>query len=302
MRIAVAGGTGFIGGELCKELHRRGHEVTAISRNRMETDVLEGVGEAEGDVTRPDTLREPFRGSDAVVNLVALSPMTKPRRGEEMHLKVHLGGTENVVSVARDEGVDTVLQISAVGADPEGPTHYSRAKGRAEEAVKRSGLDYVVIRPSIVFGEGSGFTGFLEKYTPPYLAFLPGADTKFQPIWRGDLVPGLAGSLEDPDLRGRVLEVGGPEEFTLAEMTRYFHRSRGRPVKVVPLPGAVSLIALALLDRLPFVPLGMDQYRSLGMDNTVEDNAVRELGLEPGDMVRFKEFYGTNSGQGRVTS
>lgn len=197
MRVLVTGGTGFVGTALCEELAGRGHEVTALARDPAEADFDADVTTVRGDVTEYESIEDHFAGVDAAVNLVALSPLFKPRGGDEMHFEVHLDGTENAVTAAEEHGVGKFVQMSALGADPDGPTAYIRAKGQAEEAVKNSSLEWTVFQPSVIFGEGGEFVEFTKKLAPPYLTPLPGGgDTKFQPIWLGDVVPMLADAVE----------------------------------------------------------------------------------------------------------
>ena len=197
MRILVAGGTGFVGQHLCRELHERGHEVTALARSPGGADLPAGVETAVGDVTAYDSMEAAFEGQDAVVNLVALSPLFRPKGGEDRHFEVHRDGTTNVVRAAEAHGVPRLVQMSALGADPEGETAYIRAKGLAEAVVRDSSLEWVVFRPSTLFGEGGEFVEFTKKLAPPYLTPLPGGGkTRFQPIWVGDLVPMLADAVE----------------------------------------------------------------------------------------------------------
>ncbi|GAB6861672.1 complex I NDUFA9 subunit family protein [Haloplanus litoreus] len=275
MKILVTGGTGFVGRYLCRELKSRGHSVTALARQPSKGDLPGGVEKAMGDVTAYDSLVEPMRGHDAVVNLVALSPLFKPSGGDEMHDRIHRGGTENVVRAAEETGVEKILQMSALGADPNGPTAYIRAKGAAEEVVKSSSLRYVIFRPSVIFGDGGEFVPFTKKLAPPYLTPLPGGGkTRFQPIWVEDLAPMLATAVEDDAYDGGVYEVGGPERLSLADVARKVHGSEGRPATVIPVPMALAKIGLSVLGSIPGAPMGADQYRSLQFDNTTEHNDV----------------------------
>jgi uncharacterized protein YbjT (DUF2867 family) len=285
MKILIAGGTGFVGRHLCHELKSRGHSVTALARRPGEADLPGGVEKAMGDVTAYDSLVEPMDGMDAVVNLVALSPLFKPSGGDEMHDRVHRQGTENVVRAAEETGVEKILQMSALGADPDGTTAYIRAKGAAEEIVTSSSLRYVIFRPSVVFGEGGEFVPFTKKLAPPYLTPLPGGGkTRFQPIWIGDLTPMLVDAIEDDSYDGDIYEIGGPERLTLAEVARTVHGSEGRSATVVPVPMAMAKVGLSVLGSLPGAPMGADQYRSLQLDNTTAHNDVEAFGVGESDL------------------
>ncbi|GAB7012210.1 complex I NDUFA9 subunit family protein [Halolamina salina] len=291
MEILVAGGDGFIGRPLCTELVERGHDVTAMSRSEPEESLPDGVSHATGDVTDYDSIESAVDGHDAVVNLVALSPLFTPSGGEGKHFEVHLEGTKNLVAAAEEAGADRFLQQSALGADPDGPTHYIRAKGQAEAVVRDSDLDWTITRPSVVFGEGGEFVKFTKLLAPPYITPLPGGGkTRFQPIHVGDLVPMLADAVLEDNHVGETYDIGGPEKLTMAEVARLGHRADGRGVNVLPIPMSLSKIGLSALDYVPGFPFGSDQYRSLQMDNTVDDNDVSAFGVDEEDLTTLSSF------------
>ena len=297
MRVLVVGGTGFIGTALCAELKRRGHDVTALSRNPGGADLPGGVNRSMGDVTRYGSISGAFEGMDAVYNLVALSPLFKPSGGDGMHDRIHRQGTEHVVRAAAEHGVDRLVQMSALGADPDGTTAYIRSKGRAEGLVTDSGLAYTIFRPSVVFGDGGEFVSFTKLLAPPYVSALPGGGkTRFQPIWVGDLVPMLADAAADDAHVGETYEIGGPDKLTLAEIARLIHRSDGRSTTVVPVPMALAKIGLSVGDLIPGFPMGTDQYRSLQFDNVTDDNDVDAFDVRVGELTTLKAYLGGHAG------
>jgi NADH dehydrogenase len=291
MKVLVTGGSGFVGRHLCRELKSRGHTVTALSRTPSGGDLPGNVEKAIGDVTAYDSLVEPMRDQDVVVNLVALSPLFKPSGGDGMHDRVHRQGTENVVQAAEETGVEKIVQMSALGADSDGPTAYIRAKGRAEEIVESSSLRHVVFRPSVIFGEGGEFVSFTRKLAPPYLTPLPGGGkTRFQPIWVGDLTPMLADAVEDDSYDGGVYEIGGPETLTLAAIARLVNGSEGRPTTVIPVPMGLAKVGLTALGSIPGAPMGADQARSLDFDNTTAHNDVEAFDVAEADLKTLGEY------------
>jgi NADH dehydrogenase len=298
MKVLVAGGTGFIGSHLCRALADDGHAVTALSRSPEETP--EGVTGVSGDVTDYDSIESAVEGHDAVVNLVALSPLFEPDGGNRMHDRIHRGGTENLVRAAEAGGVDGFVQLSALGADPNGDTAYIRAKGEAEAIVRESGLDWTVFRPSVVFGEGGEFVSFTKRLKGMFAPGVPlyplpgGGKTRFQPIHVDDIVPMLAAAVADDDHVGQTYEIGGPDVVTLADVARLGRKAKGHPIAVVPIPMALAGVGLSIGDLIPGFPMGKDQYRSLRLDNTVDDNDVSAFGVDPSDLTTLRSYLGVD--------
>ena len=322
MHVLVTGGTGFVGSYLCDTLAARGHEVTALARNPHEADFDHDVATVQGDVTDYDSIESHFDGVDCVVQLVALSPLFKPDGGDEVHFEVHLRGTENAVKAAEAHDVPRFVQLSALGADPDGPTAYIQSKGQAEEVVKGSTRDWVIYRPSVVFGDGGEFVPFTRKLATPYLTPLPGAGkTRFQPIFVEELVEMIAdgvegtttgphaedeeddevvqaivrvGASDDDPHAGRTYEIGGPEKLTLAEVAELAWAAKNKPVSILPVPMALAGIGLSMLDLVPGAPMGSDQYRSLKFDNTTQDNDVDTFGWEASELTTLQSYLGVS--------
>ena len=291
MNVLVTGGDGFVGSSLCDELASRGHDVTVLSRDPDSSIFSENVETVMGDLTAYDSIESAFEGMDVVVNLVALSPLFQPKGGDDEHFEIHLGGTENAVRAAEEHSVPKIVQMSALGADPNGPTAYIRSKGQAESAVRDSGLDWVIFRPSVVFGEGGEFVSFTEQLTPPFVAPLPGGGrTRFQPIWVEDLASMLADATTDDAYNGKGYEIGGPEVLALADVARMAQRAKGRSVSIVPVPMELAEIGLSVAGSIPMIPFGPDQARSLQMDNTVSDNDVGAFGVSESDLRTLGEY------------
>lgn len=292
MNVLVVGGTGFIGTPLTRELADRGHSVTALSRSPDSATFPETVETRAGDVTEYDSIVDSFEGMDVVVDLVALSPLFEPS-GDTTHVEVHLDGTRHVVQAAEEHGV-RVVQMSALGADPDGGTAYIRTKGQAEDVVRESSIDWVIVRPSVVFGDGGEFVSFTKTLTTPYVTGLPGGGaTRFQPIWVGDLVPMLAEVTENGEHAGETYELGGPEVLTLADIATQIYGSEGKGLVVLPVPMLFARFGLTIAGAIPGVPMGPDQYRSLKFDNTVENNDVAAFDRSTDDLRTLADYLET---------
>ncbi|GAB7091889.1 complex I NDUFA9 subunit family protein [Halorubrum luteum] len=298
MKVLVTGGTGFIGSYLCRGLADAGHEVTALSRSPADTP--DGVASAVGDVTAYDSVEPVVDGHDAVVNLVALSPLFEPKGGNEMHDTVHRGGTENLVRASEANDVDRFVQLSALGADPDGATAYIRAKGQAEAIVRESDLGWTIVRPSVVFGEGGEFVSFTKRLKGMFAPGVPmyplpgGGTTRFQPIHVEDLVPMLITMVDDDEHAGETYEIGGPEKLTLRDVTNLVYEAERKGVRIVPLPMPLAKVGLTVLGAVPGFPMGPDQYRSLQFDNTTADNDIGAFGIDEAEMTTLAEYLGVS--------
>ncbi len=275
MEVIVTGGTGFVGSHLVNELAERGHDVTAADLDTSETavDIPDKVEREELDVTRSGTLD--FQGFDAVVHLVALSPVSRPRKVS--YEDVHVGGTANVVREAEDSGVKRMVHMSALGADPEGETEYLRTKGEAEKKVRDSGLEYRIFRPSVIFGEGDEFLSFFrEAVMKSAVVPLPGAGrNRFQPVYVKDVARLLRIAVEG-GLEKDTYEVGGPRPVTMREVVEMAGRAEGREPFILPVPMSLVFLGLLFMGSFPASPVGLDQYRSLKMDNVPDRNDAAE--------------------------
>ncbi|WP_436347253.1 complex I NDUFA9 subunit family protein [Natronorubrum sp. FCH18a] len=292
MKVLVAGGTGFIGTNLCTELDDRGHDVTALSRDPGGNDLPADVDRAMGDVSAYDSIVDTVAGHDAVVNLVSLSPLYQPPADTD-HETVHLGGTANLVRAAEDGGVDRFVQMSGLGADPDAPTEFLQAKGKAEDVVRDSHLAWTIFRPSVVFGDGAEFLEFTKRVSTPFVTGLPeGGDTRFQPIWVGDLVPLLADALEDSSHVGEIYEIAGPQIVTLADATKLAYAAEGKSVRILSVPMSVTKLGLTAAGAIPLVPFGPDQARSLEMNNTVVTNDVTAFGVSDAELTTLGAYLG----------
>jgi uncharacterized protein YbjT (DUF2867 family) len=284
MRIALSGATGFVGGHVARELVRRGHEVRALVREpRGAGDLVEaGIDVVEGDVLEPESLESWVRNTDAVIHLVGIIRESGPLT---FH-RVHVQGTRNVLDAAGATSVREVVHMSALAARTEpGASGYHRSKGEAEEAVRASGLDWTIIRPSVIFGPGDGFVSMLAsllRYSPA-VPLVGRGEFRLQPLWIDDLVELFVRAVESPGMRGRVLEVGGPGQIPYREVLRTIARVQKtrRPLIPFPVPFFRGIAAAGASLRIP-APITPDQLQMLLEENITDRNAAAEvLGREP---------------------
>ena len=287
-KILLLGGSGFVGRHVCAALARQGHSVTILTRRRTsarELQVWPTVTVHEIDVMRDASWSVWVRGHDAVVNLIAVL------HGDEGHFEsVHVQWPQRVAQACLQHGGCDLIHISALGADPQGPSMYLRSKGRGEQALQQVALDggmkLTLIRPSVIFGKDDRFINLfarLQKWTP----FVPlaGASAKFQPVWVQDVARSVARVALDSRLQNQHYELGGPQVLNLADLVRHAGRWAGCPRPVLPLPATVAWAQAALMEWMPGDPLmSRDNLASMQVDNVLSGQCpgLAELGLGQG--------------------
>lgn len=259
--ILVAGGTGFVGAGIVRELARRGKPVTVLSRN-AEKAAKRFPGLAveyrEGDVTEPATLSAALAGFDAVVGCQQFpnSPIENPGKGYTFE-RVDAEGTENLVAAAKAAGVKQYVYLSGAGASPEG-RHWFQAKWRAETSVRESGLTYTILRPSWVYGpEDHALNRFLGMSR--FLPFVPliGAAGKqrMQPVFVDDVGRAVAESLDNPAAANQLFDLGGPEVMSMSDVVRTTLQVAGRKRLLISSPKPVMKLVASVLQFAPGRPL-----------------------------------------------
>jgi uncharacterized protein YbjT (DUF2867 family) len=275
MKVLVTGGTGFVGEAVVGALQERGHDVRVLARapgsRAAERARERGAEIVRGDMTDAESLRAAVEGRDAVVHLVAI----RQGRPEEFR-RVMVDGTLHLVEAARDGGVRRFVQMSALGTSEETKdlVPYYGAKWEQELIVQRSGLEWVIFRPSFVFAARGGildtFRG-IAKVAP--VTPIPGSGSqRIQPIWLDDLASFFAKAVDREGVTGRIWELGGPDAVSWNEFWAALKRALGqrRPSFHVPMP-LMRLNAL-VTERLPGnIPLTRDLLTMLEAgDNTTD--------------------------------
>ena len=295
--ILLTGANGFVGSHVLPALLRSSavERVVALVRTtRAGDDVIARLDPPDrdrvelrlGDVTQPDSLPAATRGVDAIVHLVAI-----PRdfNGGRDLRRINTDGTLALLQAAKVAGVRRFIHLGAMGVLDDPRLHYASSKARAEALVRASGLDWTLLKPSLMWGEGDGFFSLIAKLArfSPGVIPIPGRGTaRFQPLFVGDLARVVALALERPATAGHAYELGGPRYWTYREITAEVLAALGKQRLILPVPvPLISLVARASeLVRLPF-PVASDQLRQLKIDNIGPlDGVQREFGFAPRPM------------------
>ena len=287
MTILVTGAAGYLGNQTVKRLVADGRPVRALVRHKAKAairlgEVAHSIEIVEGDVTQPASLRDACAGVDAVIHYVAIAM----EKGGQTYEAVNYQGTINVLRAAETAGVRRFINMSQNGARGDLPYRFLASKGRAQEAVAASDLDWTALRPSAIFGpQDEFFNSFarLLKITPIIFPLIGGGRALFQPVSAYDVVEAVMRCLDDESTIGAELALGGPEVLTLGEIERRVIDALGTWRLLLPTPVALLRPVVMLMQALlPGSPVSASLLDLLAVPNTVPDNAlVNRFGMQP---------------------
>ncbi len=275
MTVGVAGGTGFVGGAIAAELHRRGHRVVVLSHHGEEQrgPLPDQVELRQVDVATGAGLPGAVQGLDALVISLAFrnNPIEAPRRGQTF-MAVDAAGTERLVAAAVEAGVSRLVYMSGAGAAADAPRHWFRAKWRAETAVRESGIAATIIRPTWIYGPRdvslNRFIGFARTLQMVPMTNFGGQ--QMAPVFIDDVARLAADSLVDPAATGQLFEIGGPETMSMRQVIGRALRAAAIRRPIVPAPAPLLKLAAQPLRLLPSPPLTPDAIDFINAPATVD--------------------------------
>jgi len=298
--VTIFGGSGFVGTQIVQRLARRGHRIRVAVRRPDLAGHLRPLGRVgqiyavQANVRDDASVAHAVQGADIVINLVGIGF----ERGNQRFEAVHAVGAERVAKAARAAGAEALVHMSALGADPDSGSAYARTKAEGEARVLQAFPDATIMRPSIQFGQGDGYfslMGRLARFSP-FLPLISG-DTRFQPVYVGDVADAFVAASEHAAPGGRIYELGGPEVETQRQLLQRVIAETGRNRLLLPLgPGLAKLLALPMA-ILPRPLLTSDQVELLGRDNVVssaaeaEGRTINAFGIAPVNMDTILPTY-----------
>ena len=307
--VTVFGGSGFVGRHTVQALAKRGWRVRAAVRRPDLAGYLQPMGivgqisAVQANLRFPQSVQRAADGAAVVVNTVGiLAP-----QGQQTFDSIHVDGARAIAKAAREAGVSRFVHISAIGANSASSAHYARSKAFGEAAVLEEFPTAVILRPSIVFGpEDEFFNRFAAlARVSPFLPRIGGGDTKFQPVYAGDLAEAIANVCDGAGHPATVYEIGGPQVFKFRQLLDMTQSYTGRDRPYFPMPFWLAKLQAVMTWPLPNAlrPITLDQVRLLQSDNVVSQSAKADgrtlsgLGVKeatpvsavvPGYLERFK--------------
>jgi uncharacterized protein YbjT (DUF2867 family) len=298
--VTIYGGSGFVGRHLVRALAKRGWRIRVAVRRPDLAGHLQPLGvvgqiqPVQANLRFPDSVARAAEGSTAIVNLVGILFQSGAQRFDAVQAQ----GADAVAKAAKAEGA-RLVQMSAIGADKDSESDYGRTKALGEQAALSEKPDAVIVRPSIVFGPEDDFFNRFASLArmSPFLPLVGGGETKFQPVFVGDVAEAIAKAVDGQAKGGATYELGGPEVMTFRELMELTLEQIGRKRLLLPLPFGIARMQAFFFEMMPKPMLTRDQVTMLERDNVVSAEAAREqrtlegLGINPTAMRAILPGY-----------
>ena len=297
--IAIIGGSGFIGSHLVNALVELGKDVRIATRRRYNARhlTLLPVDVIETDVFDPVQLARFLEGADAVINLVGTLHGGRGTPYGPEFARMHVELPTRIVAACEGKGAHRLIHVSALGADPNGPSMYLRSKGDGEKAVHASTLATTIFRPSVVFGPEDTFLNqfaFLQRIFPIIPLACP--DARFQPVYVADVAKAIVNVLDLDAASGRTYELAGPTVYTLEQLVKYCGDVIGRHARIIRLPDALARLQALTFELAPGEPvISRDNLDSMTVPSVLSGPLAPELGIEPASIETIAPVYLTGA-------
>jgi len=246
--LLVTGAAGFVGSRLVARLAQEGERPRALVRDAAKarkTLPADGYDLFIGDTTLPSTMDAALAGADTVIHAAFITADRKQGPNDNYY-KTNVLGTRNLVAAAKRAGVQRIIVLTGLGTKPDKPGSYMQGRYEAVQSVRESGLAWSALGPSILFGPGAAFFKGLSdliRSVPGVVPMIGNGKVEFQPIWVEDVVTCLIKMAREPErYDGRMIDVGGPEVYTYAQiLDLLMAKLQKRRIKV---PGPIPLASL----------------------------------------------------------
>lgn len=297
--IAIIGGSGFIGSHLVTALVDMGKDVRIATRRRYNARhlTLLPIDVIEADVFDPVQLARFVENADAVINLVGTLHGKRGTPYGPEFARVHVELPTRIVAACEGKGVHRLIHLSALGADMNGPSMYSRSKGDGEKAVHAANVAWTIFRPSVVFGPEDEFLNkfaFLQRVFPIIPLAMP--DAKFQPVYVDDVAKAIVNVLDLDAASGHTYELGGPTVYALEDLVKFCGDAIGRHARIIRLPDALARLQALTFEMVPGEPvISRDNLDSMKVDNVMSGPIAPELGIEPASIETIAPVYLTGA-------
>jgi NADH dehydrogenase len=272
-KICVLGGSGFVGRHVCAALAARGYRLVVPTRNAEQAKTLTTLPTVEpvnANIHDPEQLGQLLQGCDAVINLVGV---LHEGRALASFSAAHVDLAKTLIEACRQQGVQRVLQMSALHVGLDAPSQYLRSKAQAEGLLRQSGLALTIFRPSVIFGEDDHFLNlFANMLKGLPVVIVPGGYARFQPVYVGDVARVIAEAVSRNDSVGCTYDLGGPKTYTLKGLVDLVAQTLGLAHKrwVFAADQTLTWLMAFMMEILPGQLMSLDNVRSMQKDSVIE--------------------------------
>ena len=284
--VSVLGGTGLLGRRIVRHLCKRDFSVRVASRHPERCQELFGTDDpniclVRANVRDEQSIADAIAGAQVVVNAVSLYL----ERGNETFHSVHVEAARRVAVQAQRAGIEQLVHVSGIGADPRSRSLYIRKRGEGELAVRAAFPNTIIIRPAVLFGPDDGFlTTILEllQRLPIYPMFGSGL-TRLQPAYVKDVAEAIVRALQRTEIEPITFECGGPRVYTYEQLLKTIAREAGLKPILIPVPFATWQALAWIAETMPRPPITRNQVELMRVDNVSSSKmpGFRELGISP---------------------
>ncbi len=278
-KVAVIGGSGFVGSSIVNKLNDEGYQVKVLTRNRERAKhliLLPNVEVETCDVSDSKALKSAIAGCDAAINLVGILHEGKNSTFDKVHHQL----PKRVAEICHELGIKRFLHMSALRASTKAPSQYLQSKARGEIALNafNESLNVTIFKPSVIFGRDDSFLNLFAtmiKYLP--VIFLAKPESKFQPIWVEDVASIFVNSLQNDDTYHKTYELGGPSVYSLQELVEKVMHLLSKKKPIIGLSDRLSYLQAWFLEWLPVKLMTRDNVRSMEVDSVTSSSMPSEI-------------------------
>jgi len=278
MNITILGGTGFVGSSLLNSFAKTDNIVTIITRNREKNKrllVYPNIKLIQADVYNNDDLIQHTKKTDVLINLIGI--LNERGHSGKGFRKAHNDLVRVILNISKENSINRILQMSALNADPKGPSHYLRTKGEAESYLMTYGKRFAnitIFKPSVIFGENDSFILRFSKLLDyvPYLFPLACHNSKFAPVYVDELSDFIINSIPDTKSFNKKYNLCGPKVYSLKDIVELIIKTKNISTKVIPLSKSFSKAQANLMEFIPGKPFSIDNFNSCQIDSICDSD------------------------------
>lgn len=291
-KVLVTGATGFVGNAVLKSLNKHGYTPVSLVRNGSENKLRHETEVVFGDMLDKNSLLKALEDVYAVINLVGII-REYPSKGITFE-RLHHEATKNMAEAASEKGVKRFIHMSANGTRQGAVSKYHITKQLAEDEVKDNNLDYTILRPSLIYGEGDEFINMLVGYMrkTPVFSYFGDGSYPMAPIYVDEVAECFVKSIDNDATHGMIYPLCGAENYTYKEVLKLVGKAIGKNMILLPVPEFAISLGISLLGKTDWFPITRDQFIMLTEGNICEtDDAFKVLGVDRGDFFEKISSY-----------